>query len=354
MDNSIVDIIALFDPRSGKQLDDEIVERLKNVVLDDDQRSDLYEENKTALNNWNDKQTYLDSLEFVTRRKVLLQRLMGLPEDPMPESDIVPPESPKNGNPPPAKKAVGGLARGDLNNFTLDDEAPELPVNLPKANPQNETESPRHIALRHLFHPTSKEFSQADVDVIGQSWRLKKEDAKFLTPDVRGQIALFVGQVDEGDNEGYVDGIDEVTRPDLTGEERERLKQLLRQLLKHTETNRPVQRTAPTTTKFVGDPIKLNFDVPNWIRVLHTEPRWKHARLSVELAFTESQSTDPEQQLRGQTQLAAWKRFAKECKEKCCGPNLVPFGEQLYKLVRSLEGGADPTSYAYQVFFINT
>lgn len=350
-------IVALFS--KGITPENKHVEELKkNPHPDLDEAEDLLALDSSAYNNFVafdcDPVMYINDLDGNTLQKVFLQRLVGLPEDPMPEQNTHPAHDVNVADPPVAPKPVAGLALGNLNDLILDDDTPKPPVHLPKANPPAEVESPRHIALRHLFHPTTLQFSQEDVDAIGQRWRLEKGDAKFLSSDVRGQIALFTSQVDGGDDEGFIDGIDDGTRPDLTDEERERLKQLIRQLLNHPETDKPVQTTAPTTTKFVGDPVLLDFNVPYWIRALHATERWQQTRPLVEEAFTQSRSSDPVVQKDGQARLNAWKLHVRECSEGDCGPELVAFGERMYKCISDLEGGADPTSHAYQMFYVNT
>lgn len=349
-------IKALFS--KGAEPDQAHVEELKkNPRLLADEEDDLLDEDIDAYNNFkafsNEAATYIATLK-ISRQKVLIQRLAGLPEDPMPEQNGNPAHDAHAANLPPTPK-VAGLVLGNLKDLVFDDDSPQQArVDLPKANPPTEAENPRHVALRRLFHPTSSQFSQEDVDVIGRRWRLEKEDAKFLSADVRGQIALFTSQVDDGDDEGFIDGIDDSTRPNLSDEEREGLKQLLRQLLHQPETNNPVQPAAPTTIRLVDDPITLNLDVPYWIRALHATERWQQTRPLVEEVFAQSRHSDPVVRSNGQERLNAWKQHAKECSEGCCGIELVAFGERLLKVIRSLENGADPTGHAYQVFYINT
>lgn len=362
MDHARFEAIKALFSDGAEPVQAHVEELKKNPRLLADEENDLLDEGIDVFNNFkafsNNAAAYIATLK-ASRQKSFLQRLMGLPEDPVPEQNGNPVHDVHATNPPPAQK-VAGLVLGNLNNLVLDEDTPQqVQAELPKTSSPTEAENPRHIALRHLFHPTSKEFSQADVDVIGQSWRLKKEDAKFLSADVRGQIALFTTQVDDGDNEGYVDGIDEVTRPDLTDEEREKLKQLLRQLLKQPKTEQEAKPTAsvndiPKNVNPVGDPITLNFDVPPWIRALHATERWQKMRPIVEQIFARSRSSDPSERADGQKRLEAWKQHVRECSEGCSGPELVGYGERMRRCIRELEGGADPTSHVYYMFYIKT
>ncbi len=319
-------IKALFS--KGAEPDQVHVEELiKDPHLLADEEDDLLDEDIDTFNNFksfsNNPAAYIATLK-TSHQKICVQRLAGLPEDPMPEPSIEIP------------KPVTGLTIGNLDDLVLDDET----------EAQGDA---RQIGLQNLFDPASKHFSQEDVDAISQRWRLEREDASILSPVVHEQIALFASQVDCGDGEDYIDSIDDVIRPDLSDAERAKLKHLLHQLLNPPNKNPATSSVA----RPVGDQVVLNLEVPSWIRALHTTERWQKMRQIVEVVFANSRSTNPVVQADGQKRLNAWKLHAKECSEGYSGPNLIAFGEHMLKCVRDLEGGADPTSHIYRVFYIN-
>lgn len=253
-------IKALFS--KGVEPDQSHVEELKkNPRLLADEEDNLFDVDNDAFNNFkafsNEAATYIATLK-ISRQKVLIQRLAGLPEDPMPEDPIEPIPNADDANPPPAPKQVAGLVLGNLDDLVLDDETPATTT---------------------------------------------KEVAAEAEP---------------------------------------------------TQAPKPDQTPSQKNTRHAGESVVLNLDVPYWIRALHATERWQQTRPLVEEVFAQSRHSDPVVRSNGQERLNAWKQHAKECSEGCCGIELVAFGERLLKVIRSLENGADPTSHAYQVFYINT
>lgn len=238
----------------------------------------------------------------------------------------------------------------------------------------------RHDAQTNLFNPESDFFSDLDVKAIGHRYALERGDEKVLLANTIDEIDAFVS-----DPASYIKGIDKTSRPKLSDEQIAQLQGLLTELsiqMPPTEDIKPpvaeplaekplataipepnpmanppapqakppitipapATATAPVVVTPARSTVLLNLNVPAWIRRLHAEPRWQTARQNVEQAFKE----------KNQPLLNAWIEHMQEWAQGCSGPELVQFGEQMLKMIDDLEGGADPTSHPYHVFYINT
>ena len=327
-------IIALFG--KGVTPTQEHVEELrKNPRPDADEADDLFLLDSSAYNNLVafdcDHASYINDLDGNDRQKVFLQRLAGLPEDPKPKEE-------------PIK--------------TLPKELP-APAKKPKPT---KNEDPLFTSLRHLFNPQSTTFSQADVDMIDGRWRWKKGFEKCLSRDIKSAMDVFAEGVDNGDPEGYVDGIDKDSHPHLTDDKCEELKDLLRQLLgipKATEPEpapdpvvpvtspaRPVAIVAPSTTTLRAMPL--------WVTWLHKDPRCEMVRKKIEEAFQDSKSPNLEIQKKGEEHIVAWKRVTKEYADGCAGPALVNLGKHMLNCIIDLENNVDTSSAIYRHVYITS
>jgi hypothetical protein len=240
-------IVGLFSPE-GVPSEEHLAELRKAPKIKKGEEDKLFQLNAGAFNNfkaWSkDHLAYIEQMNVITRQKVFLQRLLGVPEDAMPSDDPVPAQVDKKEATTPGASATKEKAP-DLSDLSVDGEddkakvpkpKPAKPHSPPKPIPTKELDSPpavtkpepddRQVALSHLFDKSSKSHLKKDVVDIGIRFRPEPGDTLVLPHETVEQMRLFTK-----DREGYIGAINGKTRPDLSEPHIEYLKLLLGLLL---------------------------------------------------------------------------------------------------------------------------
>jgi hypothetical protein len=364
-------ILGLFGPE-GVPSEEHLVELGKAPKIKKGEEDKLFQANVVAFNNfkaWSkDHLAYVEQLK-TTSQKVFLQRFLGVPEDTLPHEEPVTEQAEQKDTTTPSPLATKAIAPG-LDELGVDDEDDGKPIR--KAKPAKHHGSPnsspkiepvaapvvakpqpdsRQIALGHIFGSSSTSHLKSHVDAIGTRFRPEPGDNLVLPHETVEHMRLFAE-----DREGYIDSINNKTRPDLSESHIEHLKYLLHLLM---DTGQK-----PDTDPNDGTPIdpapkplvefKPATSPPPWAREVMSQSYWDKARTRIELAFENMKSSEPATKEAGRVSLAHWQQRMLEHKNGSSGEKLKLFGDYMLTVIRVLRMGANPKSPEYKHMYSNS